>query len=479
MGQEIESSDFTHKDFQRFHAHLREETRLLGEWFEQDWFSDQGKVGGFELEVWLVDNNAQPKPINNRYLKLTEANNLPVVAELAQFNVELNSEPRALQGNVLSQMQAELDGTWQQCSELAKQLDTSLVMIGILPTVADTQLTLANMSDVKRFRALNEQVLRLREGRPLNLDIQGRQSLRLSHGDVMLESAATSYQLHLQVELSCAARYYNAAHILSAPMVAISANSPYLFGHDLWDETRIPLFEQSVALEAVSGRSCGKTGRVTFGSAYVESSVYECFLRNQECYPVLLPAMSDGPVEELAHLRLHNGTIWRWNRPLIGFDAKGEPHLRLEHRVVPSGPTVIDAIANAALFFGAIQMMATIDVAPETQLNFNLAKANFYAAAKDGLGAEVIWLDGNKLPMLQLLKQEILPMAKQGLKLLDIDQADSDLFLGVIEERIKQQCNGAVWQRRYVAKHNADMTQLTLAYRERQQQGQPVHEWSV
>lgn len=384
MGQEIDSSHFKHKDFQRFHAHLREETRLLGEWFKQGRFSDQGNVGGFELEVWLVDDNAQPKAINDRFLKLTEANNLPVVAELAQFNVELNSEPRTLHGDVFSQMQAELENTWQQCTELAKQIDTSLVMIGILPTVEDTQLTLANMSDVKRFRALNEQVLRLRDGRPLNLNIKGQQSLQLSHGDVMFESAATSYQLHLQVELDRAARYYNAAHILSAPMVAISANSPYLFGHDLWDETRIPLFEQAVALDDVFGSKCGKTGRVTFGLAYVDSSVYECFLRNQECYPVLLPALSDGPVEELAHLRLHNGTIWRWNRPLIGFDEKGEPHLRLEHRVVPSGPTVVDAIANAALFFGAIEVMANVGVPPETQLDFNQARTNFYAAAKKG-----------------------------------------------------------------------------------------------
>ena len=347
MGQEIESSHFRQKDFQRFQSHLRDETRLLAEWFEQGVFSDTDKIGGFELEVWLVDQSGQPKAINDAYLKLTEANHLPVVAELAQFNVELNSEPRALHGDVFSRMQAELQNTWRQCSSLAQQLDTSLMMIGILPTVQEHQLTLPNMSDVKRFRALNEQVLRLRGGQPLQLNIEGQESLQLSHGDVMFESAATSYQLHLQVNLESAARVYNAAHILSAPMVAVSANSPFLFGRNLWDETRIPLFEQAVALEDVRASDGRKISRVTFGSGYVESSVFECFQRNLDLYPVLLPAISEAPPQELAHLRLHNGTIWRWNRPLIGFDEKGEPHLRLEHRVVPSGPTVGDAIASA------------------------------------------------------------------------------------------------------------------------------------
>lgn len=483
MGQEIDSSRFNHKDFQRFDAKLRDETRLLGEWFAQDRFCSGGKVGGFELEVWLVDDSGHPKPVNDQYLQLTEARHLPVVPELSRFNVELNSAPRQLQGDVLSRMRAELDDTWRQCSQLARQIDAGLLMIGILPTVRDDQLTLANMSDVKRFRALNEQVLRLRGGRPLNIDIDGLEALHLSHGDVMFESAATSFQLHLQVELDRAARYYNAAHILAAPMVAASANSPFLFGRNLWDETRIPLFEQAVALEDVyGGEQCGvagRIGRVTFGAAYVQDSVYESFLRNLECYPVLLPALSDEPFETLPHLMLHNGTIWRWNRPLIGFDAAGEPHLRLEHRVVPSGPTVVDAIANAALFFGAVDSLANSEIPPEARLDFEQARGNFYAAAKHGLRAELVWLDGKRVSVLDLLQQEVLPLARRGLQALALAPADIDLYLGIMESRLDKQCNGAVWQRRYVEQHGADMTRLTQAYRERQQQGEPVHDWSL
>jgi len=478
MGEEIGLEHFRQKDFQRFLSSLSRETSLLGDWFDQGVFSNTGKVGGFELEAWLVDANGRPSAINESYLSLTEASGLPVVPELSRFNVEINSEPRNLQGKVLSQMFAELENTWQQCCGLAQRLDASLMMTGILPTIKDSELILANMSNVKRFRALNEQVLRLRNGRPLEIDIQGSESLQMNHGDVMFESAATSFQLHFQVEISQSARYFNAAHILSAPMVAISANSPYLFGRDLWDETRIPLFEQAVAMADVYGRDGAQAGRVTFGAGYIESSVYECFLRNLACYPILLPSLSDAPLEQLSHLRLHNGTIWRWNRPLIGFDESGKPHLRIEHRVVPAGPTVIDNIANAALFYGALESMANTKTAPETRLGFEQARKNFYAAAKYGLNAEVVWLDGKKGPILNLLQQQILPLARQGLKKLGIDRDDMDLFLDVIEGRIKKQSNGAVWQRAYVARHGTDMVQLTQAYHERQQQGQPVHEWS-
>jgi len=478
MGEEIGSSHFRQKDFQRFLSNLNHETDLLGDWFDQGAFRDTGKVGGFELEAWLVDANGQPSAINETFLRLAESDGLPVVAELSRFNVEINSEPRDLQGNVLSQMYAELENTWRQCCGLAQQLGASLMMTGILPTVKDSELILANMSNVKRFRALNEQVLRLREGRPMEIDIQGSEMLRVSHADVMLESAATSFQLHFQIGVSQSARYYNAAHILSAAMVAVSANSPYLFGRDLWDETRIPLFEQAVAMADVYGRDGAQAGRVTFGAGYIESSVYECFLRNLDCYPILLPALSDAPVEALAHLRLHNGTIWRWNRPLIGFDSNGQPHLRIEHRVVPAGPTVIDSIANAALFYGALESMANAETAPESLLGFEQARANFYAAAKHGLGAEVDWLDGKKVPVLSLLQQQILPLARQGLERLGINNDDAELFLGVIEGRLKKRANGALWQRGYVARHSADMEQLTQAYHERQQQGQPVHQWS-
>ncbi|MCK5640200.1 MAG: glutamate--cysteine ligase, partial [Gammaproteobacteria bacterium] len=235
MGQEIAGSHFSATDFENFDARLRKETAQLTDWFEQGAFSSRHGMGGFELESWLVDSDNQPAPLNETYLAML--NDALVSPELSRFNVELNSTPRSLQGDALAAMQRELEQNWHHCRETAQKLNADLVMIGILPTVKDRMLTLSNMSNMERYRALNEQVFRLREGRPIMLDIQGMESLHSEHHDVMLESAATSFQIHIQTALDKAVRYYNASIILSAPMVAISANSPLLFGKRLWHET--------------------------------------------------------------------------------------------------------------------------------------------------------------------------------------------------------------------------------------------------
>ena len=341
MGQEIEASRFTQADFDAFEERLREETRLLETWFREDAFASTHKVAGFELEACLVDAGMRPAAIVEPFLE--RLNDPLVVPELATFNAEINGTPQRLQGDALSRLAAELEATWAHCGEAAAGLDARLAMIGILPTLAPGHLDMAYMTPLKRYRALNEQILHLRRGRRLNLDVRGRDHLHLEQQDVMTESAATSFQIHLKVTPEEAARVYNWSKVLSAPMVAVAANSPFLFGHDLWDETRIPLFEQAVS---VGGSFFSE--RVTFGLHYVRDSVLECFQGNLIRFPPLLPQIMDEPPERLAHLRLHNGTIWRWNRPLIGFDDSGAPHLRIEHRVVPAGPTVSDSIANAA-----------------------------------------------------------------------------------------------------------------------------------
>ena len=477
MGQEIEQTDFTRSDFTDFADGLRRETELLGTWFREAAFSTRDRTGGFELEAWLIDADARAAPVNAAFLQRLD--DPMVVPELARFNVELNDHPQHLWGSALSRFEASLGATWKKCRRAAAQFDVRLLMIGILPTLRQKELTQANMSDLRRYRALNEQVLRLRERRPLELDIQGRERLRTTHGDVMLESATTSFQLHLKVHPRHAVRAYNAAQVLSAPMVAVAANSPSLFGHDLWDETRIPLFEQSVAVGGIAGASHGPLRRVTFGSGYARLSLYECFLENQQHYPVLLPMRFHEGVERMAHLRLHNGTIWRWNRPLIGFDYDGIPHLRIEHRVAPGGPTVTDVIANAAFFFGMMQALISAETPIETRIAFPVTRDNFYAAARYGLNAPVNWVDGRRGALRALLLDELLPLAKQGLALLDIDAADSERYLGIIEARARRAATGTDWQRAWVARHGADMRALTEAYSRRQQEGAPVHEWVV
>ena len=477
MGQEITSTQFKKSDFDAFARRLKQETELLADWFAGKLFENKQFVAGFELEAWLIHHNYLPSPCNEAYL--ARVNNPLVTPELAKFNVELNGNPQSLQQHGLRKLHDELENTWALCNDTAKQLDAQLAMIGILPTVNKKDLTLDNMSDMKRYRALNEQVLRLRKGKPLNLDIKGHQHLKTEHRDVMLESAATSLQIHLQVPVDQAMRYHNAAQILSGPMVASSANSPFLFGHQLWDETRIPLFEQAVEVGGFDGAAYGPMKRVCFGSDYVRQSLMECFTENIEHYPILLPILFDEDPSELCHLRLHNGTIWRWNRPLIGFDYDGMPHLRIENRVVPGGPTVVDVIANAAFFFGIMQTLMTTEIPPEKQLSFSAARDNFYATARHGLDAHIDWFGEKRGTARTLILDELLPMAKQGLEALEIDTADINRYLEIIRMRVETAQNGAAWQRAYVEKHGRDLAAMTNAYRQRQESGKPVHEWDL
>ena len=477
MGEEIKSSYFNDDDFSHYKECLSRDTAKLNILFEEDALAKSHPVAGFELEAWLVDRDLHPSPVNDAFLE--KFNNPLASPELASFNIEVNTEPRSLQGHVFSAMHQSLNETWAACKRTASDLDADVIMTGILPTVANEDLTLANMSSMKRYRALNREVLHRRKGKPLVLDINGVEHLKVTHRDVMLESAATSFQLHTQVNQAMAARYYNASIIASAPVLAICANSPYLFGKDLWDETRIPLFEQAVAIGGYDGAAFGPIHRVTFGTGYVRQSLMECFKENIEHYPVLLPVNMDDSDAGLPYLRLHNGTIWRWNRPLIGFDENGDAHLRIEHRVIPSGPSTIDAIANAAFYYGLAATLTNLQIPPERQLEFDKARDNFYRSAQLGLNARLMWLDGKSYYAHELIKKILLPMAYDGLASLDIATTDRDEYLGIINERALSRTNGATWQRAYVKKYGRDMFALTQAYREQQNKGLPVHEWTI
>lgn len=474
MGQEIASEHFYKQDFERFAQRLQHETAILSDWFDEAVFSRSSPLAGFELEACLIDLAGLPTPQNEAFLAKV-ADKALFTPELSRFNVELNSEPCCLRGNVLSQLASGMRENWQYGQRIASGLDARLLMIGILPTLDDAMLTLDNMSAMTRYRALNEQVLRLRQGRPLTLSIQGEEQLKTEHGDVMLEAATTSFQLHLQVTQESAVRLYNALQVLSALMVAISANSPLLFGRRLWQETRIPLFEQAVAVGGITAAAPGPLRRVSFGSGYARHSLMEVFAENAQHFPLLLPAGLDEAPERLAHLRLHNGTIWRWNRPLIGFDEQGLAHLRIEHRVIPAGPTVEDSIANAALLFGLAFALAD-EPELEARLEFSRARENFYTAARYGLQATVSWLDGRRGRVGELL-QELLPVARQGLLDLGCEQAEVGHYLGIIAGRLETGQTGARWQLDCFDRYHGDTRALVIEYLILQERGMPVHSW--
>ncbi len=475
MGQEISLVHFEQVDFERFHQKLAQETDLLQHISEKKGFSMRSPTAGFEIEAWILDKHKRPSPINDSFL--ATLNHPLAFAELAKFNIELNSTPTPLAGNVFTRMQKQLVDTWQQAYQQAQSQQHHLMMVGILPTLRQSDLVLSNMSDLNRYHALNEQILHSR-GQPVHLDIIGHQHLKLDHHDVMLESATTSFQIHIQVPFDMAHHYYNASIIASAAMVACCANAPFLFEKDLWQETRIPVFEQAIETGGYQAASRGPIKRVSFGTDFARKSILECFTENLQHFPVLLPETSDTASEAFEHLKLHNGTIWRWNRPLIGFDDDGTPHIRIEHRAPAAGPTIVDAIANTAFFYGLTKNLCDEIVAGGLPFSFSQAKDNFYQAARFGLDAHVHWINDQNIRLNSLIKSELISRAVMGLASLGISRCDSEDYLDIILQRIDRKQTGSHWQRQFIATNN-DFTAMTESYLKHQQHGHPVSEWSI
>jgi len=478
MGQEIPRTCFSETDFRQFGARLADETAALRSFAKSGGFADDRYVAGFELEAWLLDHAGLPNPVNEVYLRAL--NDPLVVPELSRFNVELNAPPVEMGAGMLAAMEESLLATWEKCQQRAHGMDTVLAMIGILPTIREKDLCLANMSAMNRFEVLNAQVLQQRNGAPIRIDIAGADQLHLTRPDVMLEAATTSFQLHLQVPYALAGRYYNASLISCGPLLAAAVNSPLLFGQRLWQETRVPLFEQAVELGGYAGLAEPTVRRVTFGRDYVGADgLLELFTENLDHYPVLLPMLQKDAPARFSHLRLHNGAIWRWVRPLIGFDTTGQAHVRLEQRVLPSGPTVLDMVANAALYYGLVRALAEHPHAIECDLPFAGARANFYAAARHGVQAELTWLDGRRHAARDLILDVILPLAHHGLRDAGPSEAEIEHYLGVVEARVRSGQTGAAWQLQRLAQLGGDVHRMMDDYLDNQRAGSPVHEWSL
>lgn len=477
MGQEITKRHFSKKDFIRFQENLELETQLVAGWFQQKKFYSHQLQAGYELEACLIDQHARPYPCNQSFLKL--ANSPLLTSELAQFNVELNSEPVAIQTNFLSLLQQDFQKHWTYCQQQAEKISARILSIGILPSLTEQDLTLTNISPLQRYHALNEQILKHRNGEAFHLNINGHQSIKRDYKNVMLEAATTSLQIHLQVPQEKAVRYYNAAMIISAPMVAISANSAILFAKDIWSESRIPLFEQSVNVGGFNGAAHGPIQRVSFGTAYARHSLMECFHENKEHFPILLPTHFTHDPSTLKHLNLHNGTIWRWNRPLIGFNDDGSPHLRIEHRVMASGPSIIDNVANMAFFYGLIHYYANREIPAESQLDFSITRDNFYTAAQHGLHTKINWPDCDRCNIRHLILNRLLDEAQMGLNALKLNPVDIDFYLNIIQSRAEGQQTGSDWQRAFIKQHGMNMQNLTESYYYNQQLGNAVHQWDL
>jgi gamma-glutamyl:cysteine ligase YbdK (ATP-grasp superfamily) len=473
MGQEISQTKFQAEDFQEYTRLLRSETECLNRWFAEGRMAEDRLKGGFEIECWLLDSACLPAPRNMEFLR--RFNNPLVSPELARFNIEFNNKPLALTGNAMRSFHNELQTLLDQGEECASSFDDpmSLIMIGILPTLQTSHLGEQSMSEMRRYYALNEQIMKRRHLEPIHFNIAKKDSLEISSHTVMLEAATTSFQVHLQVPASLAHHYYNASLLLSAPMLAISANSPFLFQHELWDETRIPLFEH--AIDTANKHSPIK--RVSFGSGFLKNSIMECFEENLEHFRVLLPIIAR-QANHLEHLRLHNGAIWRWNRPLIGFNTEGIPHVRIEHRVMPAGPTIIDMMANAVFYYGLVHYWAQKFIDGDFLPSFTQCRENFYQAARDSLTARFVWGE-QAFTARELILDEMIDQSHEGLEMMGINSGDADFYTSIIRARADSGQTGSNWQRLMLKATLGDYSSVTRAYLGWQKTGKPVHQWNL
>jgi len=365
-----------------------------------------------------------------------------------------------------------------------------IVMIGILPTLMPEHLSGHWMSDSTRYQALENSIFTAR-GEDILIDIAGPERLSLQLASIAPESACTSMQLHLQVSPAEFARNWNAAQVIAGPQLALGANSPYFFGHQLWPETRIELFAQATDTRPDELKSQGVRPRVWFGERWI-TSIFDLFEENVRYFPSLLPELSDedpvatlgeGRTPQLAELRLHNGTIWRWNRPVYDV-VEGRPHLRVENRVLPAGPTVVDMLANAAFYYGMLRTLSEEDRPLWTKMSFAAAQHNFVASAEHGMDARLYWPGLGEVTPDELVLRKLLPMADEGLRRWEVASDVRDRYLSVIEGRAKTGRNGASWQVATVrALQERGMTrpdalaEMLRLYCERMHSNEAVHTW--
>lgn len=494
MGEKVVATGFDLSDRLRYRRKLRQCLVGLERLLEEKRFDRPRNLMGLEIELNLTDSDGLPRMMNEEVLERIASKDFQT--ELAQFNIEVNIAPHRLAGRVLDRLAEELRIGLGYADRKAREVGAHIVMVGILPTLGAQDLVSANLSRADRYMLLNDRILAAR-GEDISLDIAGTERLTTTSGSIAPEAACTSMQMHLQVTPARFAAVWNAAQVAVAPQIAMGANSPFLFGRELWSETRVPLFLQATDTRPEELRMQGVRPITWFGERWIDGA-YDLFEENVRYFPSLLPICDDedplrvldeGGVPALKELTLHNGTVYRWNRPVYAV-VDGVPHLRVENRVMPAGPTVADVIANAAFYYGLVRALAEAPRPAWSRLPFAAAEANFDAACRDGIDAVLRWPRNGRsgalaeIGAVDLVRDELLPLAAQGLDSWGIDPVDRDRYLGIVEGRCASRTNGARWQRdafhqelgRGLDRQRA-LAAMTLRYCEHMHSGAPVHEW--
>ncbi|MGE6756382.1 glutamate--cysteine ligase [Corallococcus interemptor] len=493
MGLAIQQEEFTPEEHTRFVARLAESLEALRQVLKRPGFGVGPVTMGAELEVALVDSAGSPLPVNQQVLAKSEDDRLTL--ELNRFNMEMNLRPSRLAGRPFTGLQAQLDEVLAELKRAAATEGARVAAVGILPTLRQADLGKNALTPQPRYRALATAIRKRRDG-PFQVAIAGYDTLNLTWEDVTLEGANTSLQFHLRVSPQDFARVYNAAQLATGPVLAACGNSPVFLGKRLWEETRVALFQQATDDRSDSDEAAHLHPRVTFGHGWVREGPHELFAEAVALHPALLPVMGhESPLEvvaagglpKLEELRLHQGTVWAWNRAV--YDPQGEGHVRIEFRALPSGPTSVDMVANGAFMLGLTLGLAERVDALLPALPFWQARRNFKQAARYGLNATLLWPaeaapSPRVLPAVELVKQ-LLPVARRGLVAAGVEAAEADGLLDAISQRVALKQTGARWQRAVLERLEAHMPrQDALAamlerYLELSEEGLPVHTWPV
>ncbi len=491
MGRDIPAIKISGGDRRRYREKVRRSLDVFARMLREARFESDPQHVGLEIELNLVDERAVPCMRN---VDVLDAIADPAWAtELGQFNLEINVPPRPLANDTVAELERELRASLNHADSLARGTGTRLVMIGILPTLQERHVHLETISANPRYRLLNEQIFAAR-GEDMHIEIDGAERL-VTHADsITPEAACTSVQLHVQVSPESFASHWNAAQAIAAVQVAVAANSPFLFGKHLWDETRITLFEQATDTRPDELKQQGVRPRVWFGERWI-TSVFDLFEENIRYFPALLPLCEDedpaalldgGTCPQLGEMSLHNGTIYRWNRPVYAV-VDGKPHLRVENRVLPAGPSVVDIVANAAFYFGLLRAVAEAKRPIWSQMSFGTAAENLREAACHGLDARLYWPGLGEVPVSELVLRRLLPLARAGLTGWAVDPAHVDRLLGIIEQRCLSGQTGAAWQVATVeaitqqtgVERQEGLRLMTERYIEHMHTNEPVHTWPV
>lgn len=490
MGEHNVEQELDERKLHEFTQALLADLRALAFMLEDGRIESGVRRIGAEQEMFLVDRSLRPAPLAVEVLE--RAGDARLTTEIARFNLEANLTPLELTGRCFHSLQEELEEVLEKARLAATEFGADVLLAGILPTLRVSDLTLENLTPIPRYHELNRSVTGLRR-EPFSIHIKGLDELQLTHDNMMMESCNTSFQVHFQVDPAEFVNTYNIAQAITAPVLAAAVNSPLLFGHRLWQETRLALFQHSADARSRMQLARSQPTRVGFGEQWLKHSVIE-LLHDQiaRFRPIMITRRDEDPFQVLARgetpllsaLRMHNGTVWPWNRACYGV-TNGVAHLRIENRALPAGPTTIDEIANAAFFVGLMLSLPGEYGDISKRMSFDDAKANFFAAARHGLTAQFNWIDGKSSPASSLILDRLLLLSRQGLESAGVDASDIDMYLGVIDERVQSGRTGAQWMLKSLAATEGPGLKdtryrvLTSTILQRQKEGKPVHTWPI